>query len=368
MALLLFAATAAFGQATPTISDFSRTQGSVGGGDVVLIRADNLPYCDVAACPFVVSFGGVPARSTGQMSSNLLRVITPAHAPGNVEVTLSVGKTVVATSPYKFRFAGLLDIAAPDIFNYETLLIPIAVGSGTPVEGAFGSRWTTDLWVSNSGDADVEFFNGYPTCPSSTPGCLGARFPVITAHSSRMITFPADVTSAGYLFYVQKGGAENIHVSLRVRDVSRSEENAGTELPLFRVSSSQPTPSATVLNLPVGDVSRTSLRVYTDSALPLRLRIFRMADDALVVDQDIQVVPADQKPYGETHGFPARSEYAQIGDLAATFSEIAADAYRVEVTSTGSWVWVLATVTNNRTQLVTAISSQPVQHYGVIRE
>ena len=360
---LLVSATTLLAQTS--IDDVSRSQGSVGGGDVVLVHLVNPPYCDPAACQFTVSFGGVAAQRTEQISADTLRVITPQHASGNVEVTLSVGPNIVAKYPAFFRFAGMGEIGAPDTYNFEIVVIPLAVGSDAPVPGAFGSMWTTELWVSNSGDADVELFNGYPACSDA---CRGTRFPVIAAHSSRLVPFKADVTSAGYLFYVQKGGAQNVHFSLRVRDVSRSSDNAGTELPVFRLSAFGSIAPATLLNVPVEETSRTSLRIYGDGALPARLRVFRMADDALIVDEPVAVAPADLKPYGDTLGFPARSEYAQISDLRAAFPQLAAGRYRIEVTSDAGWLRVLATVTNNSTQLITAIPSQPDERYGEIRQ
>ena len=345
----LFCATAVFAQVS--IVNVSPAEGSTFGGDVLILHFLNPPFCDPAACQYSVTFGDVAVAPTDAIAFDMLRVVTPPHASGDVEVTLIVNGNVAAKYPIPFRFT------APDISNYETVLIPLAIGSDTPVPGAFGSRWTTELWVSNTGNNDVELFNGFPSVRE-----------VIAAHASRTIALSPDATSAGYLFYVQKGGAENVHFSLRVRDVSRSTENSGTELPVFRHSGFETIPSATILNVPIDDTSRTSLRIYGDGIQPAHLRIVRLPDGAVIVDDSVPVAPADLLPFQENHGFPARSMYAQIGDLRAAYSQLAAGRYRIEVGTTGSWIWALATTTNNTTQLVTAMSAQAVQPYGEIRQ
>ncbi len=350
---LLLVAVAAFGQAT-SIVDVYPLQGSTGGGDVVLIRLANPPYCDPGPCMFTVLFDRVPARSVSQ-GPDVLRVITPAHPIGDAEVSLNIGDFVVAKWVYKFRFAGPGAIDSPDPRNYEMVLVPLAVRSDQPVPGAFGSLWTSELWVMNSGDSDVEFFSGYPQCIDFPCG----RFPVIPAHSSRLMTFPDDARSAGYLLYVQKGGAENIDFSLRVRDVSRSSENAGTELPVPRIGF-EVLQRTTILNVPVEAASRTSLRIYSN-ANAVHLRVYRMSDSELVTDEDVPMQRGTPQPVPDSHGFPARSLYAQIAP------ELGEGRYRIEVTTAGSWVFALVTVTNNQTQLVTAISSSRNGRYGIIR-
>jgi IPT/TIG domain len=357
LASLFFVAATASAQ--PSVVDMSPLQGSTGGGDVVLIRVTNLPVCDPVACPVTVYFDNIPAVETSTGFDGL-RAITPPHDSGNAVVTLRFFDKVIATLPWTFRFAGPGEVGAPDTFNFEPVVIPLAVGTIAP--GAFGSRWKTELWVSNSADRDVAFFIGYPQCIDLCP----RTFPSLAAHAAQLITLgiDGDPTNAGYLFYVQKGGAQNVHFSLRVRDVSRTGENAGTELPVFRIPGFT-TNTATLLNVPVEQASRTTLRIYGNSALPVTLRVFSLPGDTLVASFDVPVAPADLRPYGETHGFPARSEYAQIGDL---HEKIGDGNYRIEVTSDGSWVWALATVTNNTTQLVTAIASTPDQPYGVLRQ
>jgi hypothetical protein len=54
----------------------------------------------------------------------------------------------------KQTIAVTLFIVAPTICRAQTekLLVPVAIGE-TPLPGAFGSRWTTQLVVTNSGQA-----------------------------------------------------------------------------------------------------------------------------------------------------------------------------------------------------------------------
>jgi hypothetical protein len=349
-----------------TIVDVSHVRGSVNGGDVITVQIDDPPTCSITGCGISFLFGGIPAHATTELRTNgpgwLYRVITPAHGRGSVELTMTQFGREIARSPNRFSYMDLSDGQAFDSFNYETILIPLAVGTSEPLDGAFGSKWTTEFWVSNSGDRPIEFFYGWPACASAD---CGVTPPVVAPHATRLVDLPADSTGAGYLFYAQKGGAENLLLSLRVRDESRQASSAGAEIPVLRLPSFSVRQDAMILNVPVESTSRTSLRVYGFGAA--RVRLYRMTGDAIVAETTLNLPLAGNGP--SVAGWPARSGYALISDLAAAFPGIASGQYRIELTSMNNeWVWAFASVTNNTTQLVTAIGTVPTPPYGIVRE
>jgi len=66
LALLFLVAATASGE--PSVIDISPLQGSTGGGDVVLVRATNLPMCDPVACQFNVYFDNIRAAETAAVA------------------------------------------------------------------------------------------------------------------------------------------------------------------------------------------------------------------------------------------------------------------------------------------------------------
>ena len=77
-----------------SITSVSPSSGPTEGGTVVIITGDFPRNCGVVPiCPdIVVTFGGVRATTTrGPLTLTSIRATTPPHAPGQVDVTYTLG-------------------------------------------------------------------------------------------------------------------------------------------------------------------------------------------------------------------------------------------------------------------------------------
>ncbi|HYC93649.1 MAG TPA: IPT/TIG domain-containing protein [Thermoanaerobaculia bacterium] len=326
--------------------------GSVGGGDRVelFVRLNYVDRCDPAPCYTqpVVLFGDVPARVVSADDTRIV-VITPPHPPGEVTVRVHVAQ-YTATATGKFRFIDLT--TGPYEANYERVLVPVAV-SGAPLPGAYGSVWFSELWATNAGTHRVELFGDFPRC---TADCAGKPFPAIEPGQSLKLAVPADGVNAGYLFWLQKGHAEDVTFSLRVRDTSRFDDNHGTEIPLARVHEFEE--NATLVNVPIDSRARTTLRVYADGGIlpvvTVRVEVTSLTGPEILATRLL-----------ELHDHPDQRFHAHVGtlgELRTEFPNLPEGSYRITVRAVAPElsrpVFPLASVTNNRTQLVTAITPQ----------
>lgn len=329
--------------------------GSVGGGDLVefQVRLDYVDRCDPFPCYTVpdVYFGDALAHVVSADSTRIV-VITPAHAPGEVDVRVEIAG-YTATTPERFQF---IDASVgPYVGNFEQVLVPVAV-SGEPLRGAFGSIWTSELWATNTGEHRVELFTSYPVC---TTDCAGKPFPAIEPGQTLKLDVPANGVNAGYLLWLQKGYAADVTLSLRIRDVSRSADNHGTEIPLPSVDDFQR--RATLVNVPIDQRSRTTLRVYSDSGhlstVDVRVEVTSLTGPEILASRVLTLREPIEEP-GSVRGFHA--QFATIGDLRAAFPELPDGNYRIIVKPLDPvfvlTVYPLASVTNNATQMVTAIA------------
>ena len=335
-------------------SDFTVTPhiGSVIGNDDITIHLNQQMVCAACALPTSadVSFGGARGRNPKIIDRFTIVVTTPPALAGVVDVVVQVnGLRLTATNA--FTFSGMGGLIARE--NYEAILIPIAVAPDNPIPGANGSRWITELWVRNAATHAVEYFYGLPDCPSPCPG-PNTPFPYVTPGTS--VAQPGGIAD-GTLAYVQRGSADAFTLAMRVRDISRSNENAGTDIPLVRDEDFRTTPIE-LLNVPIDSLSRTGLRVYDTEAkseTTATVRIFAMNSDAApVVTTTMTLTPRDTAD----RGFLRLASYAFISDLRAAFPQLPDGRYRVEVTPVKFNGWAFASSTNNDTQLVTTVYPQ----------
>ena len=330
------------------ILSFTPHFGSVGGGDLVeiFVRLDYTDNCDPFPCYMNpdVYFGSARAHVVSASQTRIV-VRTPPHAPGQATLRVDMAG-YTATTPETFRYADAT--AAPFAFNYERVLIPVAV-SGAPLRGAYGSVWISELWATNKGTHRVELFAGHPTC---TADCAGKPFPGIEPGQSLKIAVPADDVNAGYQLWLQKGGAEDVTFSLRVRDTSRFDDNHGTEIPVARADELEQ--NATLVNVPIDSRARTTLRVYADPAgdvpsVTVRVEVTSLAGPEILATRQLEL----RDPAGDLF----HAHFGTLGELRTEFPNLPEGSYRITVRGQVP-VFPLVSVTNNRTQLVTAIAPQ----------
>jgi hypothetical protein len=236
----------------------------------------------------------------------------------------------------------------------ERLLLPIFT---SPVRGAFGSEFHTDLRLRNNGEHEVVLF-GLST-PRCVPVCLPELFPFILGPNEELE--PGDATlngSPGRFVYVAKDELSSLSMNLRVHDVSRGALNFGTEIPIVRESEFR-TDAITLLGVPTDERFRNTLRIYGESPV------------------EVLVTIADQEPVrlklvgGVSFPFPAIIDFPDLNTPAyVAYSNFPAGIVpvRVKVEANPSFLtllpietrlWAFITVTNNETQAITTITPQP---------
>ena len=218
--------------AVPSVTSIAPGGGTVTGGDTVTIRvSDTLLQCAICSPPLYeaeVTFDGIPARSI-TATTDTIYAVTPPHAAGAVTVVVtSEGHSYGTASFAYYGFGGPILRS-----NYERVLVPLSLpGDGVP--GAFGSLWTSELWVSNPTPYPVELFNDI----SCTIVCLdpppGGGYPQLPANTFFKLSSLNLLGDYGFLYYAQKTYANDLSFALHVADVSRGADNAGTEIGVVR--------------------------------------------------------------------------------------------------------------------------------------
>ncbi len=232
--------------------------------------------------------------------------------------------------------------------TYERVLVPIAIAS---VPGAFGSVWTSQLWLYNS-DAEGHHIDTRLICAIECPS--------LTLSSLESIELPFIArpgNAPGLLMFVQQP-ADRIRFNLRVQDLSRQSQTWGTEVPVIRERDLF-TDRTQLLNVPLTSQFRDMLRVYDPDARSdgrVQVRAFNLHNG--LTHGSIEVfLTAPSSDVDQRY----RPSYAQIADLLATFPAAANQpTIGLEITplTSGLRYWAFVRVTNDETQHVTTITPE----------
>jgi len=311
----------------------------VEGGTIIAIRGLNFDGgpCQVHphdGCGPAVSFSlphpdGCCFTGAGEIvsaSDTELFVKTPPHIATLADVH------VLARSGRRTTVRGGLRFGRP---GFRRVLLP--VGFRGEVPGAFGSRWVTELTgrIFYRGQAEVT------RTPYSEPRHLVEgpfRFDDLPTHGH------------GAFVYVPEG--DFLDLSLRVRDVSRENENYGTEVPLVTSEETTTAFGFFFLDIPMGPKYRQTLRVYNfegKRAANIGVRILaRNGTENLVFNQYTM-------PDGPIEEFPTEPGYLELNlaDLLPGYE----GSVDVSVShSAGPRLWSMVSITNNETQMVTMVT------------
>lgn len=153
--------------AAPTFSHISPTSGPAAGGTLVTLTGSNLTNATG------VSFGGVPGTSVTVVSAGQITAVTPAHAAGVVDVTVSTPAGMVKLA------GGFTYIAVPAISSINPT-------SGSPAGGTSvtlnGSNFTGAMGVTFDGNpgTSVTVVNDSQIIVVTPAGAAGAVNVVVT--------------------------------------------------------------------------------------------------------------------------------------------------------------------------------------------
>lgn len=247
--------------------------------------------------------------------------------------------------------------------EYETVLVPVF--SIVPVPGAFGSMWSTELWLRNSGQdpVDVQWYDYnciLATCAPTPPTPPNITF------RPRIGTSPPGLR--GTLMFVERRLAADVSFGLRSRDLSRQAQTAGTEIPVVREGKF--TSGVVVLpDVPVGGNFRQVVRIYgldPTRAGSVVVRVYGInpaaripQDPAIVPDRLLGQTVVRLQVAGPAH-FPTYPSFAEIGNLTdvASFAGEERVLIHVEPLEEAFKIWAFASVVHNETQHLTVISPQ----------
>jgi hypothetical protein len=271
-----------------------------------------------------------------------------------VMIALTVPLILAAQSPQR----PVTESLHPAFLGPDMIVIPVPLGT-TP--GAFGSLWSTELWAFNSGFVTIQVLPG-PCRLAGSESCM------IDLPPGKAVAIPAVIEPQfPYLTLATPGsddhlpGFRPVHFSLRVRDLSRTDQSAGTEIPVVRTEHFV-TETLQLLNVPVKPDFRVMLRIFLH---PIRsdsqrfsIRVFEM-DGVASAFTEREIVLDGPAPLPAIYaGY--NTSIALIPDLVAGLPA-GTTHVRVEIeprTTPVSRFWAFITATHNETQQITTITPQ----------
>jgi hypothetical protein len=265
-------------------------------------------------------------------------------------------------------------VLAAHAAEYERILLPVAASG----DAALGSKWRTDVWVRNDGSVPVQVFPFGAPCFVVSSRCLDF-VPVSSLEPHRPLAYftindptslfpdliPISDKSAGIIVYVAPT-ADAVRFSVHVRDVSRTDQNIGTEIPAVRERELL-SDTASLSNVLVMPNYRYALRIYAIDVSSARftIHIFEPGLNGTeneLLQQDVELVrptvtincgthpgpcPYPDVPYVPAYAF-VPLELLALGEKSPT---------RVEIEPKSPVrFWTVLSATNNDTQLVTTYS------------
>jgi DNA-binding beta-propeller fold protein YncE len=199
----------------PLVSGSSPNSGATTGGQIVTITGDHL------AGASQVRFGGVAATSLTVISTNQVRAVTPAHAAGTVDVTVTTpGGTSALPSPGQFTFlnppaggaggsAYVANGADNNVWSFDIAdagllrgTTPAALPAGTTPWGVAIGPDGRSLYVTNVHSQNVSQYTIGPgglLTPKTHPTVAAGLYP-----------FGIAVSPDGRSVYVTNGGDANV--------------------------------------------------------------------------------------------------------------------------------------------------------------
>lgn len=305
-------------------------------------------------------FGNVKAQILNLSPTAIEALVLPSETgtprmPGTiVDVRVAISGRGEATLASAFTF----DIPPADPLNYTAVLVPITPEGDVP--GANGSIWRTELRLFNETPYPITL-DGPLYCDDIILGCTPAPYQPFETRS-----VPAarrDETVDGAFLWIPNPAVDNVHLALRVRDVSQNANSWGTTIPIVRMSEFRT--RLTIIDIPTDARYRGMLRIYSSGPAPqsVRISVFGERDHLTPVLERMVDLSGILNPVFDPA--PDHPAYAQI-DLLTPEVRAAGGRVRVEINNLGDIVspplppvWGFVSVTNNETQQITTMLPSP---------
>ena len=321
----------AFAQLAPSITP---NIGSTAGGEEVIIKGD------FGTWPPSVRFGLISAPVAERLDPTTLRVITPPHLPGVVEITLFDYDMWISTGLH-FEFVDGYPEAA-----YERVLLPILT---PPVTGGYGSDFRSALSLMNR--TDDEYLVLYGLFEECLFLCPEPVIPSIElAPMEELGDAVVNTGNPGRFIYLPREDRNDFVLQLRAYDISREPSNYGTEIPVVRDDEMRREP-VTLLGVPTDPRFRSTLRIYAIDERAFDIRI--EGENGFVRESTVYA------PSGANLFDPA---YALFTDFPTGVGPVRVTITALEPIVTPPAIptrfWAFISVTNNDTQHITVVSPQ----------
>jgi hypothetical protein len=332
--LSLLLTTSLFAQQVPRL--VTPGVGSTLGGEEILIKGD------FGMWPPSVRFGNAFAPAAERIDPTTLRVITPPHPAGTVELWffdydmwIEMGLT--------FTFVEGFPEEA-----YERVLVPIFTA---PVTGANGSDFRSSLSLLNASQSIVTVYGPSYRCQilCPTPPVPSVELGPREFADERAL---ASTGAPGLFVYLPRPRRDDVVMQLRAFDISRETTNFGTEIPIVREDEMLLTP-ITLLGVPTDARFRNTLRIYASHGANVSIRI--EGSGGIMIERTIALRPGVNifdPAYAMFTDFPT-----DAGELRVTVA-LEPDFTLPPPPPTPQVLWAFISVTNNDTQHITVISPQ----------
>jgi len=233
---------------------------------------------------------------------------------------------------HRIALALLLLVLAGTAIAEDAVLVPITPSS---INGAFGTRWQTVLFVWN-GSQSAAVLDCPPEACRNVPPQTEAMFQANGSGTPAFINVP--------------DGSDQVQMALRTFLTTSDGSRTVLELPLVSRSRFR-SDQIRILGVPIGNGYRQSLRIYDadgHDGVQVHLQIFTaMSDpaiDGIVTLHANALQPSDDR---------IRPAMAELHDLLALFPALeVAEVATIVITpvQAGTRIWAFATSTNNTTQ------------------
>jgi len=234
---------------------------------------------------------------------------------------------------HRIAFALVLLVLGATALAEDAVLIPITPST---INGAFGTRWQTVLFVWNPSQS-AAVLDCPPEACRDVPPETEAMFQANGSGNAAFVHVP--------------NGSENVQLALRTFLTTADGSRTILELPV--VPFSQFRNQIRILGIPIGNGYRQSLRIYDANGhdgMQVRLQIFTAMSDPAVdgfVTLHTSPTPSDDGRI--------RPAYAEIHNILATWPMLEfADVATVLITPVDSdqKIWAFVSSTSNVTQQI----------------
>jgi len=288
------------------------------------------------------------AGATAPLLAHLIAPDIPLRLTAHVRAE-RFGENSIADN---LAVAGINPAAAP-VAEWERLLIPL---TGTDVPGANGAVWRTETTAILLAPTEI-----HPTYCTRGPVPCEVPYPLnLPFDAQRIGPYVRGDWPNGQFVYLRTGEAAKLRLDSRVYDLSRTEQTAGSEIPIVREHEFSAEPLA-ITGIPLATHYRHTLRVYDlEGRDGARVAIHLYAGGEITPRASTTgtlVLPANAIPL-DNH-LPSHPAYLQLDPL--TLDSLAgATNMRIDIEplDAGLRIWAFVSVTNNQTHHVTTFSAQ----------